>query len=101
KPRPFSLNAIVLRPLATFFYNYFVRLGFLDGREGLLLHMYHAGYVSWKYAKAWEMGRPLPQAEQVRALDGDPKAGGAGPFRSADEQSPGADRRRANVNLPR
>jgi hypothetical protein len=57
KPRRFSINAIVLRPLATFIYNYFFRLGFLDGREGLLLHMYHAGYVSWKYAKAWEMGR--------------------------------------------
>jgi len=57
KARPFSINAIVLRPLATFIYNYFFRLGFLDGREGLLLHMYHAGYVSWKYAKAWEMGR--------------------------------------------
>jgi glycosyltransferase involved in cell wall biosynthesis len=55
--RNFSFNAIVLRPLATFIYNYFFRLGFLDGREGLLLHMYHAGYVSWKYAKAWEMGR--------------------------------------------
>ena len=56
-PRRFSLNAIVLRPLATFIYNYFFRLGFLDGREGLLLHLYHAGYVSWKYAKSWEMGR--------------------------------------------
>ena len=56
-PREFSLNAIVLRPLATFIYNYFFRLGFLDGREGLLLHLYHAGYVSWKYAKAWEIGR--------------------------------------------
>ena len=55
--RKFSFNSIVLRPLATFIYNYFFRLGFLDGREGLLLHMYHAGYVSWKYAKAWEMGR--------------------------------------------
>ena len=52
-----SINAIVLRPLATFIYNYFIRLGFLDGREGLLLHMYHAGYVSWKYAKAWELSR--------------------------------------------
>jgi hypothetical protein len=43
--------------LATFVYNYFFRLGFLDGREGLLLHLYHAGYVSWKYAKAWERSR--------------------------------------------
>ena len=48
---------IVLRPLATFVYNYIVRLGFLDGKEGLLLHLYHAGYVSWKYAKAWEASR--------------------------------------------
>jgi hypothetical protein len=55
--RSFSSVNIVLRPLATFIYNYFIRLGFLDGREGLLLHLYHAGYVSWKYAKAWELSR--------------------------------------------
>jgi glycosyltransferase involved in cell wall biosynthesis len=55
--RGFSLFNIVLRPLATFIYNYFFRLGFLDGREGLLLHLYHAVYVSWKYAKAWELAR--------------------------------------------
>ena len=54
----FSVFNIVLRPLATFLYNYFFRLGFLDGREGLLLHLYHAVYVSWKYAKAWELTRP-------------------------------------------
>jgi glycosyltransferase involved in cell wall biosynthesis len=53
----FSVVNIVLRPLATFIYNYFFRLGFLDGREGLLLHLYHAVYVSWKYAKAWELSR--------------------------------------------
>lgn len=53
----FSIINIVLRPLATFVYNYFFRLGFLDGRQGLLLHLYHAGYVSWKYAKAWELAR--------------------------------------------
>lgn len=53
----FSFSDIVVRPRLTFFYNYFLRGGFLDGREGLLLHLYHAGYVSWKYAKAWERGR--------------------------------------------
>jgi hypothetical protein len=53
----FSAFDIVLRPVATFIYNYFFRLGFLDGREGLLLHLYHAVYVSWKYAKAWELSR--------------------------------------------
>jgi len=53
----FSFIKIVLRPVFTFIYNYFFRLGFLDGREGLLLHLYHAVYVSWKYAKAWELSR--------------------------------------------
>ncbi len=53
----FSFVNIALRPLFTFIYNYFFRLGFLDGREGLLLHLYHAVYVSWKYSKAWELSR--------------------------------------------
>jgi len=56
--RRFSVGNIVIRPLLTFVYNYFIRLGFLDGREGLLLHLYHSAYVSWKYAKAWELSRP-------------------------------------------
>jgi glycosyltransferase involved in cell wall biosynthesis len=55
--RGFSLFNIIVRPFATFTYNYFFRLGFLDGCEGLLLHLYHAVYVSWKYAKAWELTR--------------------------------------------
>jgi glycosyltransferase involved in cell wall biosynthesis len=55
--RRFSVTNIVIRPLLTFIYNYFFRLGFLDGREGLLLHMYHSAYVSWKYSKAWELSR--------------------------------------------
>ncbi len=53
--RGFSFLDIVLRPMTTFIYNYFFRLGFLDGREGLLLHLYHAVYVSNKYAKVWEL----------------------------------------------
>lgn len=57
RPRGFSLVDIALRPKLTFLYNYVVRGGFLDGREGLLLHTYHATYVSWKYAKAWELSR--------------------------------------------
>lgn len=60
----FSIFNIVVRPLATFIYNYFFRLGFLDGREGLLLHLYHAVYVSWKYAKAWESSRKGISASQ-------------------------------------
>ena len=46
---------MVIAPQLNFVWNYFFRLGFLDGREGLLLHLYHATYSSWKYAKAWEI----------------------------------------------
>ena len=52
-----GLLDILARPAVRFFYNYFLRLGFLDGKEGLLLHLYHAVYVSWKYAKRWERSR--------------------------------------------
>lgn len=52
----FLFNVLV-NPAATFFYNYLLRLGFLDGREGLLLHLYHSAYVSWKYAKAWQSAK--------------------------------------------
>ena len=64
----FSVINIIVRPVATFIYNYFFRLGFLDGREGLLLHLYHAVYVSWKYAKAWELGRKRQESEPQTRL---------------------------------
>lgn len=48
---------VFLIPQLTFAWNYMFRLGFLDGREGLLLHLYHSAYVSWKYAKAWRTYR--------------------------------------------
>lgn len=47
----------VANPMLTFVKNYIFRGGFLDGREGLLFHLYHSAYVSWKYAKAWEASR--------------------------------------------
>jgi glycosyltransferase involved in cell wall biosynthesis len=52
----FAFN-VWLVPQLTFLWNYLFRLGLLDGREGLLLHLYHAIYTSWKYAKAWERTR--------------------------------------------
>ncbi len=48
---------VMLIPQFNFIWNYFFRLGFLDGREGMLLNRYHAAYSSWKYAKAWEADR--------------------------------------------
>lgn len=56
-PVAFSFINIVVRPVVRFLYSYFFRLGFLDGREGLLVLMTHASYVSWKYAKAWEISK--------------------------------------------
>jgi glycosyltransferase involved in cell wall biosynthesis len=45
----------LLNPAATFLYNYVFRLGFLDGRAGLLQHINHSFYIHWKFAKAWHM----------------------------------------------
>ncbi|HUA98431.1 MAG TPA: glycosyltransferase family 2 protein [Terracidiphilus sp.] len=47
----------VANPAATFFYNYVLRLGFLDGREGLLQHLNHSVYIHWKFAKAARLAR--------------------------------------------
>jgi glycosyltransferase involved in cell wall biosynthesis len=49
-------NAL-LNPSATFLYNYFFRLGFLDGRAGLLQHINHSFYIHWKFGKAWQMAQ--------------------------------------------
>jgi glycosyltransferase involved in cell wall biosynthesis len=48
---------VLLIPTGTFLRDYFLRLGFLDGREGFLLHLYHSTYTSWMYAKAWQTTR--------------------------------------------
>jgi glycosyltransferase involved in cell wall biosynthesis len=48
---------VLLNPAATFIYNYFFRLGFLDGREGLLMHLNHSVYIHWKFVKAWQAGQ--------------------------------------------
>jgi glycosyltransferase involved in cell wall biosynthesis len=52
----FLLN-VYYRPALNLSWNYIFRGGFMDGREGFLLHLYHNVYVSWKYAKAWEASR--------------------------------------------
>ncbi|MGA8220030.1 MAG: glycosyltransferase family 2 protein [Candidatus Acidiferrales bacterium] len=66
RPVGFSISNIVLRPLVAFIYRYFFRLGFLDGREGLLVQLTHASYVSWKYAKAWEFSKKSRASKTTR-----------------------------------
>lgn len=60
------LRNTIVNPVLTFVYNYFFRLGFLDGAEGLTFHLNHALYVNWKYvkAKAWADQHRKPTAEQ-------------------------------------
>lgn len=45
---------IVCRPVLTFLLKYLFRMGFLDGKHGLVLNLFHSTYVLAKYAKAWE-----------------------------------------------
>ena len=45
---------ILFRPIWTFILRYFFRLGFLDGKPGLVLNLFHSYYVFAKYAKLWE-----------------------------------------------
>ena len=62
---PIFVTRVLYLPYFNFAWNYVFRLGFLDGREGLLLHGYQAVYTSWKYAKAWEAARV--SGRQLRA----------------------------------
>jgi len=59
----FIWNAL-LNPAATFIYNYILRLGFVDGREGLLLHLNHSMYIHWKFVKAWEKANSAPPSQR-------------------------------------
>jgi glycosyltransferase involved in cell wall biosynthesis len=56
-------NAL-LNPAATFLYNYVFRLGFLDGRAGLLQHLNHSIYIHWKFAKAWHIAQEKRSANR-------------------------------------
>jgi len=64
----FVWNAVA-NPAATFVYNYLFRLGFLDGREGLLLHLNHSVYIHWKFIKpgglGWGESRPTLSSSQL------------------------------------
>jgi glycosyltransferase involved in cell wall biosynthesis len=60
---------VFMVPHLTFIWNYFFRLGILDGREGMLLHLNHSAYVSWKYSKAWQTfrgrGKTVPDSSRA------------------------------------
>ncbi len=61
-----SALGILGHPLAKFFRDYVLNLGFLDGTPGLISVGMHVYYTFWKYAKLWELtqlkrlGKPVP-----------------------------------------
>jgi glycosyltransferase involved in cell wall biosynthesis len=54
KSTPALFYNALISPALSFLQRYVLRLGFLDGREGFLLHLYHSYYISWQYSKAWQ-----------------------------------------------
>lgn len=59
-----SWLSILFRPVFTFLHKYVFRLGFLDGKHGLILNLYHAVYVFAKYSKAWERSQGATAADR-------------------------------------
>lgn len=55
--RRVSFMTGIVRGLWTFVQTYFIRLGFLDGREGFLLAVLNAEGTYYRYMKAWLKGQ--------------------------------------------
>lgn len=62
KNRKSSLWHIYYRPLWAFFYSYFIRLGVLDGKQGLIFCYFNAYNTYLKYVKLYglQQGQELP-----------------------------------------
>lgn len=54
-----TLAALLLSPVLAFVRSYFLRLGFLDGIQGLAIAWFAAHYVFLKKLKVWEADRAL------------------------------------------
>ena len=52
--KKFKLHQIIINPLAMFFRMYVAKLGFLDGKVGLILSALYGYYTMIKYIKLWE-----------------------------------------------
>ncbi len=61
KGKIFKLTDIIIRPWWQFVRMYFIRFGFLDGIQGLLLALFSSAYVFTKYAKLWERNSTIKQ----------------------------------------
>jgi glycosyltransferase involved in cell wall biosynthesis len=61
--RRFSVLDLLVRPPFLFVKMYILRLGVLDGMEGLILAVVSASYVFTKYAKLWELQFHSPRRQ--------------------------------------
>lgn len=52
---PSRINQLIFRPPWVFIRMYILKMGFLDGVQGLILSVLSACYVFTKYAKLWEL----------------------------------------------
>jgi len=60
---------IVAHGVGRFFKTYALKLGFLDGTEGLIIAFMEADYAALKYAKLWEIQRKPPAISGPRPDD--------------------------------
>lgn len=71
------VKALVIRlpfePQLWFFYHYFARLGFLEGRPGLIASQIRASYIAQTRAKIFECSHcvPVSMPERFRSVDED------------------------------
>jgi hypothetical protein len=61
-----SIWGAIVRAELTFFQDYVLRLGFLDGRQGLVLSVTDAVNKFFKYAKLSELNRQKEGSEEER-----------------------------------
>lgn len=60
----FRIGQLIVRPIWTFIRMYFIKSGFLDGVQGLILCVLSASYVFTKYAKLWELSVGIERSKR-------------------------------------
>ena len=56
--REAGIVALVVHPAAAFVRNYVLKMGFRDGRAGLIVSIMNTFYVFLKFAKLWALRHP-------------------------------------------
>ncbi|MDX7018111.1 lipopolysaccharide biosynthesis protein, partial [Klebsiella aerogenes] len=57
-------SAIISHTLGAFFKTWLLRMGILDGKQGLILAFVNAQYTFNKYASLWELSRKNREYEK-------------------------------------